>query len=165
MALLPALLHPDVKYIDQNGMPSPFGKGERRMRKHCKVGMYHVWGNRGLGGLSGVDNKHMHLVTLQWPSPPGWDRRRTNPLQTRMAQLLRLRVLSVCIAKIPSFIHLYGNIHRPCTCSAEVQLVFVCIQREKQTKTSCISAEQVQGLRIIPYKWKKDVLLVPDAEP
>ena len=26
----------------------------------------------------GVDNKHMHLVTVQWQSPPGWDRHRTN---------------------------------------------------------------------------------------
>ena len=64
------------------------------MRKHCKVGMYHVcWGGEDLGleGLSldnplGVDNKHMHLVTVQWQSPPGWDRHRTNLLQTGMGQ-------------------------------------------------------------------------------
>ena len=63
------------------------------MRKHCKVGMYNVcWkGGEGSGWDSldnprGVDNKHMHLVTVQWQSPPGWDRHRTNLLQTGMGQ-------------------------------------------------------------------------------
>ena len=58
--------------------------------------------------------------------------------------------------KIPSFFHLYGHFHRPCTCSAEVQLVFVCISSYMQTKMSCTAAEQIQGLWKCPYKWKKE---------
>ena len=54
--------------------------------------MYYWKGGEGLGlsldNPRGVDNKHMHLVTVQWQSPPGWDRRRAN-----CGELLCLRML------------------------------------------------------------------------
>ena len=57
----------------------------------------------------------------------------------------RFQDTGISTAKIPSFFQMYGNIHSPCTCSTEVQLVFVYMQLKMQAKTSCTYAERVQG--------------------